>query len=106
MGPCPVPPAETGSSTVSRKPPASTEHSHSPCQVATAVFVPSRSADSPSVDVVVPVLVVVPVVVAHRPAGVGRRPLGHLVRPHQPRPGEDLLQGLQPAAVVAEALPR
>src|SRR6476619_2277899 len=101
MGPCPVPPVETGSSTVSRKPPASTEHSHSPCQVATAVFVPSRSADSPSVDVPVPV--VVPVVVAHRPAGVGHRPLGHLVRPQQPRPGEDLLQRLQPAAVVAEA---
>src|SRR3954453_1466135 len=104
MGPCPVPPTDAGPSTISANPPASTEQSQPPSQVATAVLVPSRSPDAASVVVVVPV--VVPVVVTRRPASEGGRPLGHLVHPDPPRPGEGLFQGLQPAAVVAEALPR
>src|SRR3954449_12093238 len=100
MGPCPVPPTDAGSSTINRNPPACTEQSQPPSQVATAVLVPSRSPDAASV------VVVVPVVVTRRPASEGGRPLGHLVSPDQSRPGEDLFQGLQPAAVVAEALPR
>src|SRR3954451_7575467 len=100
MGPCPVPPTDAGSSTINRNPPACTEQSQPPSQVATAVLVPSRSPDAASV------VVDVPAVVTRRPASEGCRPVGHLVRPDQSRPGEDLFQGLQPAAVVAEALPR
>src|SRR4051812_2252119 len=104
MGPCPVPPTDAGSSTISGNPPACTEQSQPPSQVATAGLVPSRSPDAPSVGVVLPGGG--PVGVTRRPASEGCRPLGHLVHPDQPRPGEDLFQGLQPAAVVAEALPR
>src|SRR3954447_20491821 len=71
MGPCPVPPTDAGSSTINRNPPACTEQSQPPSQVATAVLVPSRSPDAASVVVVVPV--VVPVVVTRRRGRVAPR---------------------------------
>src|SRR5215218_7471166 len=92
MGPRPVPPTDSGSSTVSRKPPASTEHSQPPWYVATAVLVPPRS------------VVVVAVIVTGGSRGERGRARPDVVGRDEPRAGEHLLQRLQPAAVVAEAV--
>src|SRR4051812_28467345 len=115
MGPCPVPPTDGGSSTVSRNPPAPTEQSQSPCHVATAEFVPSRSAAVVVVGrvgavivvlliVVVVVVVVVPVVVPGRACHERGRARPDVLGSDRPGTGEHMLHRLQPAAVVAEAL--
>src|SRR6516162_7702477 len=105
MGPVPVPPERSGSSTTKSNPPAATRHRQPPSHRAVTELVCGPLVGVRELAASVAMRVVVPVVMPGGPPRQLVQPGLQVVGSDQPRPAHQPLQGAQPALVVVPALP-